>query len=143
MIHNIRYRIFVYENEDEDEVLDALRNILPSATVERELAEGMLDDEIVILSGIIDKKRYLKEFARGLLQLDKDQLDKLISDLDKKIDDKGNLFLRFSKSDALDEIWTIVDSGDSIHLKVKIAAYPAKKENALKNITEFLTNGNN
>lgn len=140
MIHNIRYRIFVYENENEDEVLQGLKNILPSATVERELAEGLLDDKIIILSGIIEKKRYLKDFANELLNLDKEQLDKLINDLDKKMDDKANLFLRFSKSDALDEVWTIVDSGDSIHLKVKIAAYPVKKENAIKNITEFLTN---
>ena len=45
-----------------------------------------------------------------------------------KIDEKGNWFLRFDKQDALDEIWTILDKGDAIHLKIKIAAYPAKKE---------------
>ena len=56
------------------------------------------------------------------------------------VDDKGNLFLRLSKEDAVDEKITIVDSGDSIHLKVKIAAYPAKKEIAIKKVREAIEN---
>ena len=49
-------------------------------------------------------------------------------------------FLRLSKEDAVDEKITIVDSGDSIHLKVKIAAYPAKKEIAIKKVREAIEN---
>ena len=52
------------------------------------------------------------------------------------MDEKGNLFLRLSKEKALDEEWEILDGGDSIHLKIKIAAYPAKKEVAIKKISE-------
>jgi hypothetical protein len=48
------------------------------------------------------------------------------------MDDKGNLFLRFDKQRAyLDEL-EIVEHGDSIHVKIKIAAYPARKEVAMK-----------
>ena len=60
--------------------------------------------------------------------------------MERKVDDKGNLFLRLSKEDAVDEKITIVDSGDSIHLKVKIAAYPAKKEIAIKKVREAIEN---
>ena len=57
---------------------------------------------------------------------------KILNELDKKMDDKGNLFLRFDKQKAyLDEL-KITEHGDSIHLKIKIAAYPAKKKPALK-----------
>ena len=42
MIHNIRYRVFIYENEDKDEILEALLNILPTAEPEVEEAEGLL-----------------------------------------------------------------------------------------------------
>lgn len=151
MIHNIRYRVFVYENEDLDLITDALLNILPSARVETEEVEGLLEEPIVILSGMISKKRYTKEFLNNLLAIDKDQLSKLYNDLDKKMDEKGNLFLRFSKDfkvldennqdeDSVDAIdlnqWEILDGGDSIHLKVKVAAYPAKKEVALKLLDE-------
>ena len=128
MIHNIRYRVFIYDNEDRDDVLQALLNILPEAEPEVEEAEGLLGENMLILSGTISKKRHTKEFLNNLLSIDKNQLKKLYDDLDRKMDEKGNLFLRFSKEKALDE----QDGGDSIHLKVKIAAYPAKKEVALK-----------
>ena len=154
MIHNIRYRVFVYENEDLDLITDALLNILPSAEVEAEEVEGLLEEPMVILSGMVSKKRYTKEFLNNLLAIDKDQLSKLYKDLDKKMDEKGNLFLRFSKdfkvlesgennqseNDSDDSIdlnqWKILDGGDSIHLKIKVAAYPAKKEVALKILDE-------
>ncbi|RBQ22921.1 RNA-binding protein [Candidatus Methanobinarius endosymbioticus] len=138
MIHNIRYRIFVYEDENEEELIEGLKNILPTAKIEREVAEGMLEDKIVILSGKIDKKKEIKEFLKTLLAMDKDFLEKLSKDLNRKTDENGNLFLRFSKDSACNEKWEICDTGDSIHLKVKIAAYPAKKEVAIKLLNEVL-----
>lgn len=132
MIHNIRYRVFIYDNDDRDDVLQALLNILPEAEPEIEEAEGLLGENMLILSGSISKKRHTKEFLNNLLSIDRNQLKKLYNDLERKMDEKGNLFLRFSKEKALDEQWEILDGGDSIHLKVKIAAYPAKKEVALK-----------
>lgn len=154
MIHNIRYRVFIYENEDLNLITEALLNILPSADIEAEEVEGLLEEPMVILSGMVSKKRYTKEFLNNLLAIDKDQLSKLYNDLDKKMDEKGNLFLRFSKdfkvleseennhseNDSHDVIdlnqWKILDGGDSIHLKIKVAAYPAKKEGALKILDE-------
>ena len=53
------------------------------------------------------------------------------------MDEKGNFFLRLSKEKALEEEWEILDGGDNIHLKIKIAAYPAKKEVAIKKISEI------
>jgi len=137
MIHNIRYRVFIYDNEDKDEVLQALLNILPTAEPEVEEAEGLLEEKMLILTGTISKKRETKEFLNTLLEeIGQDQVKKLYNDLDRKMDEKGNLFLRLSKEKALDEEWEILDGGDSIHLKIKIAAYPAKKEVALKKISE-------
>lgn len=138
MIHNIKFRAFVYENEDIDEVSEAILNILPEAEIEAEEAEGLLEDKIIILSGTVSKKRYTKTFFNTLLQWT--DLEKLDADLERKIDEKGNWFLRFDKQDAFDEIWTIKDSGDSIHLKVKIAAFPAKKEIAVDKVREAILN---
>ncbi|MDO5849989.1 MAG: RNA-binding domain-containing protein [Methanobacteriaceae archaeon] len=159
MIHNIRYRVFVYENEDLDLITQALLNILPTAEIEAEEVEGLLEEPMVILSGMVSKKRQTKEFLNNLLAIDKDQLTKLYNDLDKKMDEKGNLFLRLSKdfkpkenseesngskesTESSEDLkadisqWRILDGGDSIHLKIKIAAYPAKKEVALKKLDE-------
>lgn len=138
MIHNIRYRVFIYENEDKDEILEALLNILPTAEVEVEEAEGLLEERMLILSGTISKKRETKEFLNTLIDsIEKDQLIRLFNDLDRKMDEKGNLFLRLSKEKAIGGEWEILDGGDSIHLKIKIAAYPAKKEIAINKISEI------
>ncbi|MBQ6098665.1 MAG: RNA-binding protein [Methanobrevibacter sp.] len=136
MIHNIKFRAFVYENESVDEISQAILNILPEAEIEAEEAEGILEDKIIILSGTVSKKRYTKTFFNTLLEWT--DLEKLNDDLERKTDEKGNWFLRFDKNDALDEKWTILDSGDSIHLKVKIAAYPAKKDIAVSKVREAI-----
>ena len=139
MIHNIKFRAFVYENESIDEITQSILNILPEAeieAIEAEEAEGLLEDKIIILSGVVSKKRYTKTFFKKLL--DSVDLEKLNDDLELKIDEKGNWFLRFDKDDALDEKWTILDNGDAIHLKVKIAAFPAKKQIAVDKVREAI-----
>ena len=67
MIHNIRFRIFVYKDENEDGLIQGLLNILPSAKIEKEEADGIFDDDIIILTGLVDKKRFTKEFFNSLL----------------------------------------------------------------------------
>ena len=138
MIHNIKFRAFVYEDESVEEISQAILNILPEAEIESEEAEGMLEDKIIILSGVVSKKRYTKTFFNTLLEFA--DLDKLNSDLERKMDEKGNWFLRFDKADALDEKWTILDSGDSVHMKIKIAAYPARKDIAVEKVRDAILN---
>ena len=129
-------RIVAHLDESVDEISQAILNILPEAEIEAEEAEGLLEDKIIILSGVVSKKRYTKTFFKKLL--DSVDLEKLNDDLELKIDEKGNWFLRFDKDDALDEKWTILDKGDAIHLKVKIAAFPAKKQIAVDKVREAI-----
>ena len=136
MIHNIKFRAFVYKNESVDEISQAILNLLPEAEIEAEEAEGLLEDKILILTGVVYKKRYTKDFFNKLLQ--STDLEKLNNDLEQKMDEKGNWFLRFDKADALDEKLTILDKGDSIHLRVKIAAFPAKKQIAVDKVREAI-----
>ena len=136
MIHNIKFRAFVYEDESVDEISQAILNLLPEAEIESEEAEGLLEDKIIILSGMVSKKRYTKTFFNKLLE--SVDLEKLNNDLEQKIDEKGNWFLRFDKADALDEKLTILDKGDSIHIRVKIAAFPAKKQIAVDKVREAI-----
>ncbi len=139
MIHNIRFRLFIYQNENPEDIITALNNILPEAEYETEIAEGINEEPIQILTGKISKKRKCREFLENLIEnVEKESLQKLKSDLNRKTDERGNLFLRLDKNDAIDEKWTILDKGDSIHLKIKIAAYPAKKEIAVNKMDSYL-----
>ena len=69
MIHNIKFRAFVYEDEDIDEISEAILNILPEAEIEAEEAEGLLEDNIIILSVVVSKKRFTKTFFNTLLNI--------------------------------------------------------------------------
>ncbi len=57
MIHNIRFREFVYESENLDELTQAIYNIFPDAEIESEDAEGLMEDKIIILSGIVQIRK--------------------------------------------------------------------------------------
>lgn len=132
MIHNISYRVFVYNTEDEEKVIQSLTNLMPFAKPEKKINTGCFNNEIIVLSEKISEKRDVKSFVESLLKnCNEYQMDLIKNNLSRKMNNKGNLFLRFDKQAAYDEKWKIVNSGDSIHLKIKIASYPAKKENAL------------
>ncbi|MEN6591621.1 MAG: RNA-binding protein [Methanobacterium sp.] len=130
MIHNVSYRTFVYGTENEEKVKKAVKTLFPNSSPQKEYTEGYWKNPVLILHDKIEKKREIKDFIETLQ--DTSTADKIRKDLDRKMDDKGNLFLRFDKQRAyLDEL-EIVEHGDSIHVKIKIAAYPARKEVAMK-----------
>ena len=54
------------------------------------------------------------------------------------MDEKGNFFLRFDKQKAHQGELEVVEHGDSIHVKIKMAAYPAKKDTAMKLVRKLL-----
>lgn len=131
MIHNISYRTFVYGTENEDKVKEAVKTLFPNSSPQREETEGYYKNPVLILQDKILKKGEIHDFILTLKE-SSSRTDKILNNLHRKMDDKGNLFLRFDKQKAyLDEL-EIVEHGDSIHVKIKIAAYPARKDVALK-----------
>ena len=132
MIHNISYRTFVYGTENEEKVRKAVKTLFPNSSPQQEYIEGYYQNPVLILHDKIEKKREIKDFIVKMEHLPSSYRNKILDDLDRKMDDKGNLFLRFDKQKAyLDEL-EVVEHGDSIHVKIKIAAYPARKEQAMK-----------
>ena len=59
MIHNIKFRAFVYENESVDEISQAILNILPEAEIklefEDEVSKGIIEESELFH----DKKYFL------------------------------------------------------------------------------------
>ncbi len=132
MIHNLSYRAFVYSTENEEKVREAIFTLLPTAQIEKETTEGYYKNQVIILHGKITKKREIKDFLEKLNSLKPSAKKRILRELEDRIDDRGNLFLRFDKQRAFLEELKTVDHGDAIHLKLKIAAYPASKEGAIK-----------
>ncbi len=132
MIHNISYRVFVYGTENENKVREAIKTLFPNSSPQTDITEGYFKNPVLILHDKITKRGDIKEFIKILENLDLQVKKRLLNELDIKMDEKGNLFLRFDKQRAYSGDLKIIEHGDAIHVKIKIAAYPAKKENALK-----------
>lgn len=132
MIHNISYRVFVYGTENEEKVREAVKTLFPNSHPQVEATEGYFKNPVLILHDKIGKKRETKDFIKILQNLDSSTKMRILNELDKKMDEKGNLFLRFDKQRAYLGDLKIIEHGDAVHVKIKIAAYPAKKEKAME-----------
>ncbi|MBZ2165619.1 RNA-binding protein [Methanobacterium spitsbergense] len=132
MIHNLSYRAFVYGTENKEKVLESIKTLFPNSLPQCEATEGYYKNPVLILSNKIDKKREIKDFVEKLSKMNDPTRKRILHQLENKMDDSGNLFLRFDKQRAYQGDLKVVEHGDSIHLKIKIAAYPAKKKVALE-----------
>ena len=132
MIHNISYRAFVYGTENKEKVLNSIKTLFPNSSPQCEATEGYYKNSVLILYLKIDKKREIKDFVEKLSTLNDPARKRILNRLEDKMDDYGNLYLRFDKQRAYLGDLKVVEHGDSIHLKIKIAAYPAKKKVAIE-----------
>lgn len=132
MIHNISYRVFVYGTEKERKVREAIKTLFPNSSPQLNITEGYFKNPVLILHDKITKSRDIKGFIKILENLDLQARRRVLNELDSKMDEKGNLFLRFDKQRAYLGNLKIIEHGDAIHVKIKLAAYPAKKKNAVK-----------
>jgi RNA binding exosome subunit len=132
MIHNLSYRAFVYGTENEEKVREAIHTLLPMAHPEKEIIEGYYNNPVLILHGKISKNNEVKVLQEKLQNLSPNDKKKIQKELHDRMDSKCNLFLRFDKQRAFLGDLKLVEHGDALHLKLKIAAYPAKKEEAIK-----------
>ena len=131
MIHNISYRAFVYGTENGEKVLNSIKTLFPNSSPQCEATEGYFKNHVLILNNKIDKKKEIKDFVEVLSTLTVPARKRILNRLEDKMDDYGNLYLRFDKQRAYLGDLKVVEHGDSIHLKIKIAAYPAKKKVAI------------
>lgn len=133
MIHNISYRTFVYGTEDEEKVTDAISYIFHNLLPEKTITEDHFGNDIIILSQKITKKRYNRDFIKFFNEnLSENDKEIIKDELSRRMDEKGNFFLRFDKQEAYDNNLKLTYSGNAIHVRIKIASYPVSKENALK-----------
>jgi RNA-binding protein len=142
MIHNISYRVFVYGTENEGKVREAIKTIFPTSLAQKEVTEGHYKNPVLILHDKISEKNDLNVLIENLKAMRSSDKKKILNELKNKIDDKGKLFLRFDKQEAYIGNFKVVEHGDSIHVKLKIAAYPARKEISMRLIRDLLGEGN-
>ncbi|NKE36995.1 RNA-binding protein [Natronococcus sp. JC468] len=133
-LHYVDLRAFCYATEDEKRVEQALRTFLPEEfEIDRAESEGHYGDRILVLSARVENADDVRHVLSRLADLE--DLDGLLGELDDRVTENTELFLRLDKQAAFGEE---VRLGEGITFRAKVEAYPAKKEQAVANAEEIL-----
>ncbi|MBD3304549.1 hypothetical protein GF343_05375 [Candidatus Woesearchaeota archaeon] len=138
--------VLVKENEDLEEIKTALECLIPldlekeKIPVKRQTAKGFEDKKIVILKIELEKARHTNTLIKDLLnKLTKGQKALLLDQAESRLDNHQHFFIRLDKEKLLKEgRYEITDKGNCFHIKLHIAAFPSKRQEALKVIEKLL-----
>jgi RNA-binding protein len=95
---------------------------------------GELIELRVRLSRQVDVMGFLSVVLGGLDDYDR---RRLLEGVDSAVDDGCNLYIRLSKQEFLDGNF-VLESKDPLHVKVKLAVYPARREKAVEAAKELI-----
>lgn len=144
--HWLRLRTVVHPTEDEAKVREALRfaagldgKAFP-AVVQASRMESHHGLPLVVLEATLDRSRALRDVLARVLALP-GALDRLRETLDKRVDDDGILYLRLGKQEAAQGQLALLDGEDAIQVRLKVEAYPAGRDAALKALQAMLDSG--
>lgn len=137
--HSIKLTAFSYENEDSKSILEALLKFFPfsledsKVILNRTEAVGFNDKKIEVFEVTLVKDNLIDQFLRNLLNnMDKNQKEQILNQLESRLDKNLDFFVRFDKNSWIkDERLILTDSGKCFHLKIRLAAFPKKREIAL------------
>lgn len=135
--HSIRFRTFAHATEDVDRVEEALAFAAgdePEVKVTE--AEGHHRNPIRILTAEFEKAAPIDAFWERLAE-EPGIVRTLRNDLDNRVDEDCNLYLRLSKQSAARERLRVATTDDVIRVQAKVAAYPAKPESARETLREY------
>jgi len=133
--HYVDLRAFVYATEHEQRVEDALRLFLPEeATIERQVTEGHHGDRILVLSTRLENADDVRHVLSRVAE--SDDFETLHDELDDRVTENCELFVSLDKQAAFGGEARL---GNGITLRAKVEAYPAKREAAVENAAEALS----
>lgn len=139
LAHYLELRVLKYPTEDSEKVETALANII--------------DEEREELEEEIEKKKVESQYGSEIIRYDyktkrwsevKELVKRIFSEIttptniERYLNDEGDFFVRLDKQKAYKGEIKTSESGDVIHLKVKIASYPFDMENVKKNLKELI-----
>lgn len=113
----------------------AVENVVGGAPLETARATGHHGNEIIVVEVHSTDPDSVKRLLRMLSAKDRGIL---LSTLDHRLDDSCSLFLRVDKQAAYSGSVELTDSEDVIAIRVKVNAYPARREVAAQKVVEFV-----
>ena len=140
--NQIRIKVFSYEkfNENKELILGKFLQLFPFNLKDEKIelketeAKGFNEQKITIFEVTLTKERHTNKFMGNLIEnLDEEQRKLILSQLESRLDDKLNFFLRFDKDEYMNnDKLNLTDSGNCFHIEISVAAFPKKRDLALE-----------
>jgi len=139
-LNSVTLSVFSRQSEEDSvAVKKALEALAPlnlseaKLAVKEEKATGFNEQRISIFSLTLVKESHTNAFLKQMLnRLTDEQKDLLARQRESRLDKELFFFIRFDKKNWLaDRELAITDSGDCFHVKMHLAAYPARRPDAL------------
>ena len=141
LIHSIQITILEKNEDDLEKIYDVLLFIFPAdykkecIDINHENFEGLQKNTIHSISLTTTKERHNKSLSESLFSKLSDEIKKqLLDQIDSRLDDQGNFYIRFDKQELMKKSFQLTDSGNCVHIKIKMAAFPAKREQFKKSV---------
>jgi hypothetical protein len=132
----IRLRAFAQATEVEDRVLKAMKFASGSDTISVTSTEGHFGNSLTVfeveLTKSGDMKRFLARMREARIP------EKLAGQEDERTDEDCAFHFRLDKQKVYLEELTLATGKDVIDVRLKIGTYPARRESAVKAISDWL-----
>jgi len=136
MFHSVDLRAYCHATEEVSRVEKALRAVCPDGAIDTEAIEGHHGNPILILKCRVQKDDAINAFWRRVK--DVGLLEKILENLEERVDEDAVLHLRFDKQNAYEGSFELATNDDVIAVRAKIAAHPAKRSVAVRVAREYL-----
>ena len=144
--NSVKVNVFCHVNESSEKISKGLADMFPfnleenKIKIEKTIAEGVHHNKIEILEISVEKESLVNQSIEKLKEcLGKKQVEVLKKQKESRLDEEGNFFIRIEKSYWLkQQKMSLTDSGNCYHIKINIAAFPKKRENAMKILESIL-----
>jgi len=113
--------VFAHATEDEGRVEEAVFNIIPGVVANPKIQRlrGHFKDPIVMIMTRIKKRKAAHEVFHSLIKsLSFQDRQRVLDEIEDRVDDARNLYLRFDKQDAF-RGRAVLHEVDPIHVKIK------------------------
>ncbi len=147
LAHNICITVFCKPKDNTELIAKKLLLLVPFDNKKEKIelkktnATGFNEKKITILEIYLEKESHTNLFLKNLAKNLADEQKLLIKrQAESRLDDELNFFLRLDKSKLTneDKLW-LTDKGDCYHIRIKIAAFPHKREVALKIVEKIFS----
>lgn len=133
----IEARTYCHATEEEERVVHALAFACPGGAASREVLEDHFGNPLLRLTRRLEDAKEIRatweHWAAGGIA------SAIESDVDARVDDEGILHFRLDKQAAFRETLVLAKDSDTIDVRLKLVAFPAKAEEVRRVARALLT----